>query len=782
MNKTSKVLYYILMLLAALVTTALILHKIVINPGSIVLEMGGDSIKNYFSFIQHAKHGDWFSFSGMNYPYGENIIYADGQPLLSILLQRLGVSDYNIILSVLHLAMALGMFLCIVYCYKVFTYFKVHPLFAIVAACIIPIASPQLIRVMGHFGLSYMCIVPMLFYWSVKYNSNSKLLYPVIIFIAGSIFSLLHPYLAALAIMWVIFYVVAYFLSAKATLKGKFLHVLPMILVIILIVAFVKTTIAITDDVIDRSTYPYGIFSDCTTYISLFTSNWSPIWTAILGENYPGSRTEGTGYPGLVVLLIVTIAIITIITRAIRRQKVLSITSDSGFKPVWLLMALFSIILAHGAPLIWMPSIVDYVAALRQFRTLGRFIWIFYYIATIYSVILLYAYYVKYREKRRKISAVLVLILPILFWFWEAKPNVDVLHKRQKSAGYNYDFVFSKKKYNPDWSRFLDQYGYRRSDFQAIMTLPFFHIGSEKLWIYEGNAWMCTIAIQASLQLDLPIIGVHMSRTSWSQTFEQVKLLSGPYSDKSILDSLPNSKPIMLICGNESSIDDDIASLIRLSDSIGLYNETQRVYALYPDKLKSYCDSSVHAAIDIAESVVSKDTVISCDKHNVVIDHFDELYVDSSVAGRGAWSVDSQQSNEIFRSYNFSVRSPGVDSVGMDYEVSLWAKVNTYNYRNPKINVDILDRAGAHIKTIVLEFKQSVDNTGYLWLRASKFFKMPSNAKSITVYAGEDQKDNYYFLDELLLRPASSLIISKLQQKDSITILANNHIINSRKL
>lgn len=782
MNRLTKILYFILMLVVAALVTTYVLQIVVTQPGKIILEMGGDSMKNYYSFIQHAMFGEGFKFSGMNYPYGENIIYADGQPLLSILLQKVGISTPESALIVIHITMAIGMFLCIVYNYKILRHYKVHSLVAMLTASLIAIMSPQIFRVLGHFGLSYMCMVPMMFYWSIKYNDKGSLLYIFFIIIAGLFFSLLHPYLAAIITIWCIFYAIAYLITTKGNWSGKLRHVAPILATAALIMVFVKLVLVYTDPITDRSTHPYGMFSGCTTYLTLFSSNISPIWKAILGDgNYGDSLSEGYGYPGLVVLIISFVAAITIIIRLLKGKQALSISADVGFKPIWLVLALLAVILAHGAPLIWVKSSIDYIAALRQFRSMGRFVWLFYYIATIYAVVLMYRYYITAKSRNYKISYVALLGISIIVWGIEAAAQINYIHKRELVADYNYYYIINPEKDRiRGWGQFLEDKGYRVSDFQAIVGLPYYHIGSEKIWLQKENAWMATLTMQAALQLHLPIMNVHMSRTSWSQTFSQVRLTSGLYSSKEVLDALPNNKLILVLYTDRVNLSDETHLLLNTADSLGLYDdEAITVYALDPLKLKQACDSAVNNALSIAKTIKgsSKDTCIDCYDRAYIVDHFEEINAPQTLAGSGAFMSDMQPGNEILRSYDLKPS----DDTAVLYELSCWAKVSEDEYNSPTLKADLIDTAGKYIRTLFLHGSWSRDMYGQLWFRMSEEFVKKPNVRGVNIYLSEQEEKNYIALDELQIRPVDALIVSKVQQGDSITVLANNHIISSKK-
>ena len=62
------------------------------------LDRSGDGFKNYFAFAYQYNHGDFSWFTGMQYPYGDLLSYADGQPALLILfkfLKSIGIKNVD---------------------------------------------------------------------------------------------------------------------------------------------------------------------------------------------------------------------------------------------------------------------------------------------------------------------------------------------------------------------------------------------------------------------------------------------------------------------------------------------------------------------------------------------------------------------------------------------------------------------------------------------------------------------------------------------------------------
>ncbi|MEO5906113.1 MAG: hypothetical protein ABIQ11_05270, partial [Saprospiraceae bacterium] len=106
------------------VLPALIIHsyfsKIFSCPSCYLFEDGGDGLKNYYTLAYYVKHDQGWHFSGMNYPYGENIIYTDNQPILALTLRWVDqhITDMdNHVVGVLNMLLLIGLYLAVLVCY-----------------------------------------------------------------------------------------------------------------------------------------------------------------------------------------------------------------------------------------------------------------------------------------------------------------------------------------------------------------------------------------------------------------------------------------------------------------------------------------------------------------------------------------------------------------------------------------------------------------------------------------------------------------------------------------
>jgi hypothetical protein len=105
------------------------------------------------------------------------------------------------------------------------------------------------------------------------------------------------------------------------------------------------------------------------------------------------------------------------------------------------------------------------------------------------------------------------------------------------------------------------------------------------------------------------------------------------------------------------------------------------------------------------------------------------------------------------------------------YELSCWFLMSRDNSYAPAYELRMTDSSGNTIRSMPVAVKESTDNQG-LWFRSNVFFPVPASCHSIKFVLSNPIKDCYLAMDELMLRPADALIISK---DAGNRIMVNNH-------
>lgn len=278
--------------------------------------------------------------------------------------------------------------------------------------------------------------------------------------------------------------------------------------------------------------------------------------------HYKG-HTEGDSYLGLVFIFCSIYLIIkgVLYIKNNRKIHLRSVFESDIFLLLSLIPIMFFAMGFHNDILnLIKPNLIN--KHFSQFRSLARLSWVFYYVLTPFLAYKVYVIINKYNKYKS-----ILLIITIALLTNDAISKINTLKKGINIYKTNYnEHVNSKIVEN---------------DFQAILCLPYYHIGSEKLTL--ENEITFNSSIQISLNTGFPIINTMLSRTSISQTYKQLKLLSNN-TENSVLSDL-NSKPLLVI----ASLDQELSYYENeiINKASLLYSEGKlSFYKLEPNSLK----------------------------------------------------------------------------------------------------------------------------------------------------------------------------------------------------
>ena len=768
MDKLQRNVWFIIAIVFAAGVTVLTLSHIVTEPWHILTDVGGDGAKNNFTYLYHSMYGAGsahsYWFEGMNYPYGEHIVFTDGQPLLSVLFAKLGGVTSGTALAVFWWLLGFSYLLAMVYVYKILIHFKVGPLAAVIFSGLIVVCSPQLFCLNGHFALGYVCLVPMLFYWTILYHESPSLKYCVYVFILGSLMAFLHVYYVAVVLVWSVSYAAGYFILVKNTVMNKVKRTVPLMVSAVCIFLLLAVVMKMTDPAKDRPVSPYFETGMYTKLSHIFSSEHSPLWQdAIKIGLVPRASKGGEGFTYLGVVSIVTLlaSFLFFIVRKVKKKPVNVAPGSGGFSSIWLFIAFAVLILAMGIPFIWkMEWLMDYFSVLKQFRTLGRFSWIFYNVITIYSVVVLYSWYTSFVNKYKPAIGRAILVLCMVIWGYEASGCIGYSRKLSNSGLYNYSFIFST--FGQNWESFLHDKNVKKEELQGILLLPFFHVGTEKVWVGDPG-WLITLGSSASLQLHLPVVDVMLSRSSWSIAQKQVKIAGGPFTEKAILKDIKTDKPFLLLDIGTNPLLTDEQYLLTASDYIG-EREGMKVYIFYPSRLAANDKKMSDSVNSILPFMQSADTCVG-ERGSFYLDHFDAGAGKDVFFGTGAQLPIKEQELVVANIPVTHVKDSAL------YEFSCWFLLGDKDPRSPYITLFQLDGSGKIISMCDALTKHATDSYG-MWYRASCYFYIRPGCTKIRCLLENDPNPSYKMMDELQLRPAGSMVISKAADG---SVLVNNH-------
>ncbi len=512
---------------------------ILLNLNDFMLGVGADAIKNYYTFIYHLKHGDSLTqFTGMHYPYGDHILYGDAQPALLHLFQIIklvfpGIGEYGV--AIINITMFISLIIGAVFIKKILYKLGTPNWFAISSGILLTMMSPQVARMDAHFGLSYTCFIPMIWYYVLQYDSENKFKWLIYSFVTFIFFSLLHLYYlliggSFLGLIWLIDT-----LRSKEKIRQKW-HWIRIVMQLIVPILFVFTYLKFGDPVNDRPNNPWGFFEYKSSLKGILLNFDLPItkWINTNWLNIEEAGLEGKSYLGFPSMIFSIIIIIKgtflLFKNKLRKQFFIKeYPSQNAF-----FAALILLIFSMGIPFIFgLESLVDHLGLIKQFRSIGRFAWVFYYIFGIISLSAIYSI-IKKSYISNKIYIIAFFLISTQIWIYE----IGVLHgDKNISFQHNCNHEYWDKVEQDLNELQLEKY-------QFIVPVPFFHTGSE--YIHVSNNSPFELYTSISLRTGLPTPASSFCRTSLSQTIENLKLI---YGTKSNPEWNNNESPLLLLFG-----------------------------------------------------------------------------------------------------------------------------------------------------------------------------------------------------------------------------------------
>ena len=555
--------------LLAILLSALLLFLMNIDVISTLNQysVGGysDGYKNYYTFGYQLQHNPgYLHFEGMNYPFGEHIIFTDGQPLLVFMLKFFSNHIYDISAYTVGIVNSLAFFsvsLCALFLFLIFKNLKLPIWYAIIAAVLIALLSPQIRRMgVGHYALAYTFVIPMLFYCCQLFDKRPswKLTFTIVLSIIAC--SFLHLYYLLICVMIVACFTLFSFLFDR-DLGKLFQLLIQLLLPFICVFLFLK----LSDPITDRPSTPFGFLVYKAQWESLFLPIEHELGKFIFDHKLTkfiskyivpirGVQFEGIAYVGLVSTFVLLFSAFWFPISKIRKRGRFKMPPYlKKMMGTGLLIGLF----ACGVPFVFgLEWTLDYLGPLKQFRSIGRFAWVFFYALNIFAFYFVYKFLnpdihqslgeIQRGIKQTNSGAILTkdklpkkwskgaIVIVLLIVFGVQFYDVNQLHRSK--------FYWLRQELPPrlteqltedHWSKQLDI-----DKYQAILPMPFFHIGSEHFGL-EQSGFQLSNTLTASWITALPIIGNYMSRTSLEQTLKSVEWTTEPYR-LHFLDELKN--------------------------------------------------------------------------------------------------------------------------------------------------------------------------------------------------------------------------------------------------
>ncbi|MEO1434895.1 MAG: hypothetical protein AAFV80_05120, partial [Bacteroidota bacterium] len=568
-----------ILVLVQLLLILIAFNKAWVHPNEYFFSEVGDGYKNYLTFYGYLADEDnsMAKFEGMNYPFGEYVFYTDNTPTIALPLKFISrhiVDLTGIALPLFNGLIILGLLWSSVLCFWILKRFVRTPIILVVASVALPWMSPQFLRLeVGHFNLSLSCLLLWTLFLSMRVEERwqdgrkGQILSFLWLFAALVFAAFTHLYYIAIAGVAIGAYFFGRILWQDRNQTGQWIRFGLAAGAIVLALVTVLATIQITDGYYDqRRTVAEGYdFNEWRLNIWGFYSRYSHLSLPIptVKDRYVFLETHaflGTCFWYAMILLFLLRILEPEFFRRFWKGRSLEHASDGAKNQVcWLYAILFSG--AVGAfiglgetveffgkyklpnllnPFYYLHMITDRV---EQFRCIGRFSWLFFWGA---NFLMLYWIDQIWRQDGKKwIRRALVFLLIVLGF--QAVETVSHQNKQFRKNNLTHE------KYTGQARELAQQIN--PEEFQAIIPLPFFMVGSE---VYPMTIDPPEPVFQLStclyVQTGIPLMASKMSRTSVTQTEAQLSLFLDEKPKPELTDRL-NEKDLLLLYSKQYNQD-----------------------------------------------------------------------------------------------------------------------------------------------------------------------------------------------------------------------------------
>lgn len=747
-------------------------YKALLHPGDYLFSDKGDGIKNYYTTLYHIKHDSTYMyFGGMNYPYGELFSYTDGQPALAWTIKLLNSNIApEFVVATTNLIMIISIVLCALFLYLILIHFSLPVAYASFAAIGIALLQPQIFRMGGHYALSYAFFFPISWYLLLRFFKSGHFMYTILLLASGIVWSFLHPYLGMISGIFIISFWLIYAIEKLREKDFKASYYLHASVQSVLPLLIYKFSMGLYDFHSGRTSSPWGMFAYNARAESVFIPNHEPfknlvevLWT-VKGQNW-----EGWSYIGISAVIICGLMIFrTFRYLKNKRYEKLSLPALPNQLRYAFFASLLVLLFSMAYPFqLNMRFLLDWMPFLKQFRSLGRFAWVFYFVMNVFSVYVIYRVYRYLKSKQLNAFANTLIFLSILFYFIESIPY----HKEVSAQITLAKNTFVEKNLPTFYKEIIEKIS--KEKYQAILPLPFYHGGSENFGIGASDKSVKASQI-ISYHSGLPLIAASLARTSIPESKNIMQIFSPEHYTKPIERDFPNNKNLLILYTKEELLEEQ-KWVLEKSDII-FENDEFILAELMLEHLFNYNYTvRINAFNEVKnKNIVYNDFYLENEKGLIVFNDFDFVESDIAYKSKGAVKGKMKDYTTLWEG------SSEMFEPETEYTASIWFYNAGESRTQCQVIMEFKNIDGSNVEWNYAVSPQNAHIIDGDWSLVTLNFKTPSARKQMKLIINGDKNsklDIYY--DNLLIQKKNTSIYKVLKEENGKiqSLFYNNQII-----
>ncbi len=740
-------------------------------PNQYQLSGGRDGLKNYYTYAYHIKNDDSYSnFKGMNYPYGDNIFFTDGHPLLSTLLKLCGdeasfTRTHSV--GILNIILLLNVFLLFFVCYYLLKEFGVGKWVSLLFCLGMTLLSPQIFRMTGHFALSYSIALPLSWLFTVKFLKNKKRRDVLLLLLGTNLLWLFtHAYLGIICISFsLVIGVIDYFLENEGKLKG-YLKLLSVLIVPVLLFLFVSK---LSDSHTNRTDNPSGFFNYNAQIDDVFIAHHAPLRPVYdyITNNHVSLNFEAWSYIGLSTTLLFVYFVIRWLIQSVKNRKIefQTVHLKEGKLKVSLLASLVLFVFALAIPFMLFPQLLEIIPFIKQFRSTGRFAWPFHFVALVISATIFQRFYEESKNNKRRILFTTLLLSAAFFNIIEGLPY----HLEVGSFGTKDFNVLNYEMLSDEYQKSIKSIDSKK--YQAIMTLPYYFQGSES---FSRPSY--DIPLEASMVLgyhtNLPVVNTNLGRTSIWENKNLVQLTSPNYYKKEVEKDFTDTRPLIIIKSNDPITQSETyifskCVLIKEGEFFSLYslevnelfkNNSKEIFQEFQDKRD--------------ELLNWKQFLVSNTSGFLYYNDFENLKSTKPFRDKGGFQSFKKGLN-VYEEF-----APGTFKMKQEYVLSLWMNNKEQDALNLwfRLILQSYNDETEEWEDLLTTFPEQAETIYGDWSLMEMPFNLENNSNKIRIITkGKDNSKASLYFDDLLIRE-KGVDVYKLYEDKKVLFYNNQEI------
>ena len=766
--------YLTLVIVLSLLFILIFYGKVLLNPNQYTFSNTGDGVKNYYTYAYYIENNhSKTNFEGLNYPYGENFMYTDCHPVLAYSIKS--VTNYFPVISehkigIINFLMIISFLLEALFLYLIFKNLKINLLFAVCCSVAITLLSPQIFRMTGHYALSYGFFIPLTIYLLLKFELSKQKKYVILLLLNNLFWFFIHSYLGLMATGFLLLFgLMKLYQDIKVknvNWKNQLMFFSQILIPIILFYLFVKSV----DIHTGRTTNPYGFFEYRADFDTILLPNHYPF--KYLTDLFLPQFTqtwEGLNYLGIVAIFG---SMMFVFFKLKKRVESSNFTlKPENKKSLFLKFSLISsailLLFSAGFPFrLGLESFLEYFPILKQFRAIGRFSWVFFFMINIGVVYYFNSFLIKYfNEKRKILSYSILIIIPFIIGIEGISYHLEMSRAITKQKN-----IFDIKQMDKSTRQVLQ--GIESNNYQAIIPLPFYNIGSENFGKI-GTSKIYYLSMLFSYHFKLPILGNYLTRISIKESKNVMQILSNSFYEKEMAKDISSKKPFLLICSKEELTENE-QTLLNKSHLI----KTNKKFSIYEIGAKELFENTAKKEFDAyfkaKPHLIAKEGFLFSDTSNFFFyNDFENLKNKITHSGNGSLKLNKKGVNQIFTIEGSHL------NVNKKYVASFWL----YNKGQDRLNnCEILQKnTSNNITTSLKKYKpmESEIISGDWSMIKMKFQINDLKEDIIFEFQGFDIENSNMYLDDLFVHEEKTLIYKELKPipENKFELFKNNHFI-----